>query len=124
MLKQILESLYPMGSGDNVEIKGKIKLPAAYRNKFSGFIKENYYNTLSEITSTVISALEEFGLRPIYNGELWSGAFTGAMSDGDSTRLRLELEFEGKEVTNSMLILNIQKDNGRSKPYELNTYLS
>jgi hypothetical protein len=125
--KLLLE--YPLsllGSGNDVDISDdEIKLDNSLRNKYSKLINEDYYSSLSELTDVIITALKSIGLTPIVGqGEEWVGTMSGAMSDGDSVRLKVDLVKDGKKIKNSQCIINIQKDNGRSKIYELNTYLS
>ncbi|MBF0556514.1 MAG: hypothetical protein HQK96_18500 [Nitrospirae bacterium] len=130
MLKQMLESLFTMGSGNAVELSGESSLKASFRRKYTNSVKEIYFDTLSSLTTHVTDVLKKNGLVPLIGDEEWVGTFTGSMSNGESQRFQIELGIRVpgtdkiQKVKNSMLILNIQKDNGRKLRYELNSYLS
>jgi hypothetical protein len=114
-----------MGSGKSLDINGEINIVQKDRRLFANAVKEFYFLNLSELVEYVISALKPLGLVPkVGIDEEWVGGMTGALSDGEDARLKIELVKDNKDVKNSMLILNIYKDNSKNKPYELNTYLS
>jgi hypothetical protein len=119
-------NLNPLGSGQTIPLNSEVNITqkerSAYRNAIG---KQNYYSSLSDITQVVIAALEKTGLTPITGGETWVGTFTGALSEGETARINLELAMGDKKVKNSQLVLNIFKMDGVPKTtYELNTYLS
>lgn len=119
-------NLNPLGSGQAIPLNSEIaitqKEKSVYRNAIG---KQNYYGSLSEVTQVVIAALEKAGLTPLTGGEAWVGTFTGALSEGETARINLDLAMEDKKVKNSQLVLNIFKMDGVTKTtYELNTYLS
>ena len=114
-----------MGSGNSLDINGEINIAQKDRRMYANTVKEVYFSSLAQLVEYVMNALKPLGLVPkVGIDEEWVGGMTGALSDGEDTRLKIELVKDNKDVKNSMLILNIYKDNGRSKQYELNTYLS
>ena len=118
--------MHLLGSGQNISITGETKITqrekSAYRNAIGN---QNYYDSLSKITDIVIGALEKAGLTPIIGEETWVGTFTGALSEGETAKLNIELVKDGQKVKNSQLVLNIYKMDGVNKTtYELNTYLA
>lgn len=119
-------NLHPLGSGQAIPITGEIGITQREKRAYNNAIgKQNYYGSLAEITKVVIDALEKAGLTPITGEEAWVGTFTGALSEGETAQVKLELAAGDKKVKNSQLILNIFKMDGVQKTtYELNTYLS
>lgn len=114
-----------MGSGKTLDIDGEINIDQKIRRFYSNSVKETYFRSLSELVEYIMSAIKQLGLVPkVGIDEEWIGGMTGALSDGEDTRLKIELIKDNKDVENSLLILNIYKDNSKPKPYELNTYLS
>jgi hypothetical protein len=119
-------NLNPLGSGQTIPLNSEITITQKERSLYRNAIgKQSYYGSLSEITQVVIAALEKAGLTPITGGETWVGTFTGALSEGETARINLDLAMGDKKVKNSQLVLNIFKMDGVTKTtYELNTYLS
>ena len=115
--------LSEMGDGHEIEYDGEVSIPRSLKSKYSNKITD-YYNSLSALSEDVVKALDSLGLTAIAENEKWIGGYFGALSDQETARMRLELVYNNKKVKNSLLILNIQKDNSRSKVYELNSYLS
>ena len=116
--------LSEMGNGHEIEYDGEVSIPRSLKSKYSNKITSNYYSSLSALSDDVINALNSLGLTAIAENEKWIGGYMGALSDQQTARMRLELVYNNNKVKNSLLILNIQKDNSRSKVYELNSYLS
>ena len=114
-----------MGSGNSLDINGEINIAQKDRRMYANTVKEVYFSSLAQLVEYVLNALKPLGLVPkVGIDEEWIGGMTGALSDGEDARLKMELVKDNKDVKNSMLILNIYKDNSNAKPYELNTYLS
>jgi hypothetical protein len=119
--------LDPLGSGERIEIAGTTSITNIDRRNYQKNVgKQNYYNSLNELTNVVITALQAINITPITGtSEIWTGAFTGALSAGDTAPLKIDLCRGNQKITNSLLILNIYKMEGkRDISYELNTYLS
>jgi len=117
-----ISGLSILHSGKEIDITGDISIKGSDRKKYS--VKESYFDTLGDLTNAVIESLNKAGLTPVDGDKVWVGTFTGSMASGDEERFTIDLVKDGKNVKNSKLILNIQKDNQRKKPYELNSYLS
>lgn len=120
-------NLYPLGSGQTIPLSnGEVAISQKERNAYRNAVgKQSYYDSLGKITEVVITALEKAGLTPITGGETWVGTFTGALSEGETAQVNLDLALGGKKVKNSQLVLNIFKMDGVTKTtYELNTYLA
>jgi len=131
LLTRMYEGMSLMGSGETVHIEGSESLPSRIRRQYSNLVKESYYKSLGDITTTVLAALEELGLVPVVGDEKWVGTFNGAMSSGETVRLRIDLVRRlwkdaptCAEIKNSVLVLDIYKNSQAPKPYELNSYLS
>ena len=133
--------MFPMGSGERIDTAGSVKITDKERKKYSTLTSTSYFNSLSALTAFVLNALDLNNLAAIHQGEKWGGTFSGALSDGQTTRVALELVKIEKEkernpktgrhdlkyydVKNAMLILIIFKmDKTTKTTYELNTYLS
>jgi len=116
-----------LGSGEKIEIIGTTTITNTDRRNYQkGIGTQNYYSDLSALTEKVITSLQQANITPITGiDEIWTGAFTGALSAGETAQLKIEICRGAQKITNSILILNIYKmDGSRNINYELNTYLS
>ena len=115
-----------MGSGEQIAVNGETKITNRERKGYQQALgTKQYYPSLSELTSSVVTALGTVGLTAVAPGqERWVGTFTGALSSGETAHLKEDLVLGDKEVINSKLILNIFKMDTNKIAYELNSYLS
>lgn len=120
--------LDPLGSGEKIDITGTTTITNTDRRNYQKGIgtTQVYYTSLNELTNVVITALQQINITPLTGmDEIWTGAFIGALSAGETANLKIDLCRGNQKITNSLLILNIYKMDGTRKIlYELNTYLS
>lgn len=117
--------IHPMASDIDIVTDGEINITNKERRMYINAIgNERYFNTLGELIDYVLTSLKSIGIIPKFMGSEWTGSINGAMSDGEDVRLRFDIVKDNKDIKNSMLIIDIYKDNSRVKPYELTTYLS
>jgi len=113
----------PLGSGEQVDVDGKVALKANMRNKINRVLtKKQHFKSVAELSKHVMSSFKNTDVVPMAGYEKWTGAFTGSPNTEAMEKMKISLTQGTKEVKNAMLILNIYKM--QSGTLELNAYIS